>query len=633
MAQRIAPHYDSRVSLLRLSLLAGLAFAIAFLLPTTGHGDFFISNFNSTLIFTDHPNFYHALADEPSAVFPTGLSGGPYGPLFYYPTAVWLRLLDLLHIVNIEAWQGTDDPALQSPGALLALKLPYLAVYALVAVVLAKTFRDADGSHAAWLWLANPAVIVFTLMMGQNDGWTTLASVSALYFGLRAVDKRPLRIGGRELPCAALAVLCLAAGAAIKFSPILLVPAFAWLLGERYRSKLLLAAVAVGAFGLMIAPFLGTEYFWDYGLLGRQAGKATSLPTWSVVLLYAGYLGLVWTSSRTSAERRWALIFSFVAFHAFFFIAGGWSPQRAVLFIGALAIAAQIEPWLLVPYLLTTAFSLFLALEHRNEIAIGLFEPLTTRALLVPPLFDSKPEALHAAAFSLTLLAWLLGLVLLWFRRTASPFPKLLAPLPVVLALSLAGYLALSAVFLHRGVDATPYPDSAPAQQLAAGDRLAFAFISPQDDLRSISFLVESGNGQAAIDVTDGGGRVLATQTNAVVSSGENKIDLPRVKDAKGQWFTVRITPQSPLRIGMTRVPASLALATAELNGRPLAGTAQFSAHYQTTWGTLLADARSQLLDHWAAMLASLAFCAVAILPVGAVMGWSPRHSILASRR
>jgi hypothetical protein len=608
------------VSLLRLSLLAGLAFVIALLLPATGHGDFFISNFNSTLIFTDHPNFYRALADEPSAVFPTGLSGGPYGPLFYYPTAFWLRLLDLLHLVNIEAWQGTDDPALQSPGALLALKLPYLAVYALVAVVLAKMFRDADGSHAAWLWLANPAVIVFTLMMGQNDGWTALASVSALYFGLRAVDGRPLRVGGRELPSAALAMFCLAVGAAIKLSPILLVPAFAWLLGERYRSKLLLAAVAVGAFLLMIAPFLGTHYFWEHGLLGRQAGKATGLPAWSVVLLYAGYLGLVWTSSRNSSDRRWVLIFCFVAFHAFFFIAGGWSPQRAVLFIAALAIAAQIEPWLLVPYLLTTAFSLLLALEHRNEIAVGLFEPLTTRALLIPPLFDSKPEALHAMLLSLTALTWMFGLALLWFRRKASPFPRFLAPLPVVLALSLAGYLALSTVFLHRGVDATPYPEPAPAQQLAAGDRFAFAFISPQDDLRSISFRVESGSGQAAIDITNGAGRALSTQRRAAIHTGRNTFDVPRVNDAKGQWFTVRITPQGSLRLRMTRVPTSLALATADLNGRPLAGTAQFSAHYETTWSTLLGDARSQLLDHWVAMLVSLACCALALAAAIPVM-------------
>ena len=178
-----------------------------------------------------------------------------------------------------------------------------------------------------------------------------------------------------------------------------------------------------------------------------------------------------------------------------------------------------------------------------------------------------------------------------------------------------------------------PYPEPVPAQQLTAGDRFAFAFISPQDDLRSISFQVESGSGQAAIDITDSGGRVIATRTNTSVRSGENRIDLPRVKNAKGRWFTVRITPQSPLRIGMTSVPTSLALATAELNGRPLAGTAQFSAHYETTWTTLVNDVRSQLLDHWAAMLASLACCAVAFLCIGVAFGWPPRLAILASRR
>src|SRR3989337_2444585 len=91
IAARAGRDYDGTVSPLRFALLllilAGLT---ALVLPTTAHGDLFISNFNSTLIFTDRLNLYRAIADEPTAVFPTGLSGGPYGPLFYYPSAAWL---------------------------------------------------------------------------------------------------------------------------------------------------------------------------------------------------------------------------------------------------------------------------------------------------------------------------------------------------------------------------------------------------------------------------------------------------------------------------------------------------------------------------------------------------------------
>jgi len=598
------------VSLVRVGLLAWLAVSLAFLLPTTAHGDFFISNFNSALIFTDHPNFYHALADEPTAVFPTGLSGGPYGPLFYYPTAAWLRALDWLHIIGMSDWAGTNDAALRAPGTILALKLPNLAVYALVAFVIAKTVKGEHGRFATWLWLANPAVILFTLMMGQNDGWTALASVAALYFALRAVEGRPVRLGGRELSSAAIAMLCLAAGAAIKLSPILLVPAFAWLLGAGAKERLLLTILGAGAFVLLIAPFLGSEYFWDYGLLRRQAGKATDVPNWSAALLYAGFLVAVWTASRNRADRRWAVIFAFVAFHGFFFLIGGWSPQRAVLFIAALAVTVHAQPWLLAPYLLTTGYSLFLALEHRSEIAAGLFEPMTSRALLVPPLLDGEVEPLHTILWALTGLAWIVGLALLWSRRKAT-LPERIDLLPVALAASLPIYLALSAVLLHRGVNETPYPAPAATQAVDTNERFAFAFISPQSDLQSISFWVESGSGPTAVRVVDGDDRTLFSQADINVLAGRNTIDVPRVEDAQGRWFVVRITPDEPLRVRMASLPRELAVAGAELNGQALDGTAAFTVHYGTSRTLLLAGARSHVVDHWPVLAASFVCCAL----------------------
>src|SRR3972149_732038 len=175
----------------RLLLLLALALLIAFVLPTTGHGDFFISAYNSTLILTDHANFYHALAGEPTAIFPTGLSGGPYGPAFYYPTAAWLFALDALHLTDIMAWTGPGDERLRSLGTILLLKLPNLAAYLLTALVLMKPRPEEQGATAAALWLANPAVILFSLMMGQNDGWAALTSITAFSFAMRALEDRP----------------------------------------------------------------------------------------------------------------------------------------------------------------------------------------------------------------------------------------------------------------------------------------------------------------------------------------------------------------------------------------------------------------------------------------------------------
>src|SRR3989304_4536199 len=153
----------------RLLFLLAPALLIAFVLPTTGHGDFFISAYNSTLILTDHANFYHALAGEPTAVFPTGLSGGPYGPAFYYPTAAWLLALDALHLTDIMAWTGPGDERLRSLGTLLLLKLPNLAAYLLTALVLMKPLPEEQGATAAALWLPHTPPIPFSPLIGPNQ--------------------------------------------------------------------------------------------------------------------------------------------------------------------------------------------------------------------------------------------------------------------------------------------------------------------------------------------------------------------------------------------------------------------------------------------------------------------------------
>ncbi len=581
-----------------LLILTGLT---ALVLPTTAHGDLFISNFNSTLIFTDRLNFYRAVAHQPTAIFPTGLSGAPYGPLFYYPTAAWLWTLDKLHVIDAQGWAGTNDESLRSLPTILALKLPNLAVYLAGAIVVAKTLRGEHGRYAAELWLANPAVILFTLMMGQNDGWTALASVTALYLGLRAIERKT---GG--LAAGTVAMLCLAAGAAIKLSPILLMPAFAWLIGRSYRDKLVLAAVGAGAFLLVISPFLSTKYFWDYGLFGRQAGKASDLPSWAVAVLYAGYLALVVAAGKRDGGKRQTLLWSFVAFHALFFLLGGWSPQRSVLFIAALSLAVPSRRWFLAPYLLVTAFALLAALEHRSELAAGLFEPLTARALLIPPLVtSSRPEPAHALLFWLSAIAWLAALALAGRAPRAAVRRLPLAPFFPL-------YLTIASVKLPSGIDAVPYPEPARTQALDPGDRFSFYFISPQDELRSITFWVESGGGRASVSVHDAGGGALSAEPARELIPGGNEILLPRTERAAARGFVVAIAPAAPIRLRMAQVPPQLALASAELNGAALPGTAAFSVHYETTWGSLLSALLSGLRSAWRTMVLSLLLSAAA---------------------
>ena len=604
IAARAGRDYDGTVGPLRFALpFLILAILIAVLLPTAAHGDFLISNFNSTLIFTDRLNFYRALADEPTAIFPTGLSGGPYGPLFYYPTAAWLWTLDGLQIIDAHGWGGTNDTALRSLPAILALKLPNLAAYLAAAIVIAKTLRGERGRLAAQLWLANPAVILFALMMGQNDGWTALASVGALYFGLRALDME--EGGTRRLRVATLAMLCLAAGAAIKLSPVFLVPAFAWLIGRNYRDKLFFGAVGGGAFLLVISPFLSTRYFWDHGLLGQQVGKSAEFPSWASAFLYAGYLALVAAVAQRAGSRGQALLWSFIAFHALFFLLGGWSPQRSVLFVAALAIAVPVHRWYLLPYVLVTAFALLAALEHRAELAAGLFEPLTTRALLIPPLVTStRPEPAHTLLFWLSAVAWLGALALAW--RVSPPERQRLPLASYLLIAALPLYLLIASLKLSSGIDMVPYPEPAQAQQLRPGDRFSFYFISPQDELRSITFWVESGGGRASVTTSDAAGSTLSSEGARELVAGANEISLPRIEHAAGHGYVVTIAPDTPVSVRMAKVSSQLGLASAELNGAPVPGTAAFSAHYETTWSGLASEVLGRLRSAWRTMAVSL---------------------------
>jgi hypothetical protein len=588
-----------------------LALLVAFVLPTTGHGDFFISEYNSTLILTDHPNFYQAVANEPTAVFPTGLSGAPYGPAFYYPTAGWLLALDKVHLTDIAAWTGPDDQTLRSASNIFLLKLPNLLAYVLTALVLVGTWGGKRGRAAAALWLVNPAVILFSLMMGQNDGWTALASITALFFAVRAVEAQPVTLAGRRLPLRLLAMLCLAIGAAIKLSPVLLVLPLAWVLGRSYREKGLLAAVGLGTFVVLVSPFLGTQYFWDHGLLGRQVGQVPNLPMQVMALFYLGYLGMVMLAAQRDTQKLRVLLLSFVALHALLFLLPGWNPQRAVLFVAALCVVVPVRRLFLAPYSLVTALALVLALEHGNELASGLFEPLTARVLLIPPLFNTDGiEPLHSALLAAGGMAWLAALASLWIAKPPrAPVHLGLPATSTLLATSLVAFLAASMWLLPDGVKATPYTTLAPPQAVAAGDAFSFTFISAQDDLRAVTFWVEAGQAPAQVLATDADGRPLCFQDAQQLSPGPNRVDLGYVEEARGMAFRVSLTPAHALRVRMVEVPPTLALSSAKLNGSPLTGTAAYTLEHRTTWSGLLGDAGRQLRAEWQVLVASLVVC------------------------
>jgi len=600
------------VSLPRLAFLLPLGALLAFVLPVTGHGDLFITAFNSTLILTDHPNFYRALADEPTGVFSNGLSGGPYGPLFYYPMAAWLWLLDALHLINIHAWAGPNDPALHSLREIFLLKLPNLAVYLLVAYVLLRTWRGERGEAAAGLWLANPAVLLFSLLMGQNDCWTALSVVAGLFLALRSIDEEA---PARRRSLAVLSMLVLAAGGAAKLSPVLLVPPFAWLTGRDPRERALFMAAGALAFLAFVGPFFGTAYFWDHGLFGRQPGQTPNMPQEWVAVLYAAYLAIVVAISTRDADRSRGLLFSLVALHVLIYLLPDWNPQRAVLFLAVLTAAVPARRAFVVPYLLVTAVSLVLALEHRNGIATELFAPLSSRVFLVPPLAPSgQIEPLLSTLYVLSAIAWGAALVSLWWTRSVAL--RWLRWSPAVGVALLAGLLVyVGAAFsrLPDGIDVVSYTTPASSLAVQPGQTLTVAFVSGGDDLRSVSVRLEDATTASVRVVSDTGDALYANDSQPLVA-GDNRIDVGRVALARGRWFRVELTPAASTRVAMSEVPPALVVAVAELNGVPLRGRVPaYTVHYQPAWGAFLSDVRGQLADGWVVLTVSGALVLVAM--------------------
>lgn len=599
----------------RLVVVAVAAVVVALLLPISGHGDFYLSTYNTSLILTDHPNFYRALAHEPTGVLPTGLSGGPYGPLFYYPNAAWLGLLDSLDLINVGGWQHTTlDTVLRDVPVTFLLKLPYLAVYALVALVMLRLFDDRRGETAALLWLVNPAVILYALLMGQNDAWAFLAAVLALLLGRRALERTN---AGRQreaflLGLAAAAVL--AAGAAIKLTPILLVAPFAIVLGRSLRQRAALAVAGFAAFALLVLPFLWTSFFWDYGLFGTQTGKAERGDIALFAALYALLVAFLFVQRRRSAGQAFPmLLYSFVAVHALIYFFPDWNPQRSILMIGALALAVPQRRVFLLPYLAATAYALALTLEHGTELGAALFAPLTERALNFPPLEDVVPrEPLATLLFWLGGLSWVVALGWLWLQRMR---PAAFAPSPFLapaLLLSLGSYL--TAVFLVGGeVAVETFPEASTPQVVNSGDTFAFSFFSSRGDVRAISFNVLRGDALAKVAMMDGDGTVLASTERYSARPGLNRVETGHIEEAKERLFQVVIVPEEPLEMEMRQVPAELPVASAELNGEALEGTAAFTVHVRTARSALLSDAASRFGDEWKSVAASLVVCLGAV--------------------
>jgi len=116
-------------------------------------------------------------------------------------------------------------------------------------------------------------------------------------------------------------------------------------------------------------------------------------------------------------------------------------------------------------------------------------------------------------------------------------------------------------------------------------------FVSGEDDLRAITIRMEGGPTSGDVRVFDGEGRLVYARAARLLVPGENRIELERIEDARGMWFVVEIAPAEPVSVVMAELPRAPAVASAQLDGRRLSGSAVYTLHHETTWSTLLGDA------------------------------------------
>jgi hypothetical protein len=460
------------------------------LFPTAGFYDLYLLPWQTRTIFLQDANFWHAMRNNPSSYLPfTHFSALPYGPLFYYPMALWVRTLDAVHAIDMRGWTDLGAAA-DSLRYTALLKVPNLAVYAAVAAVLLRVFPGRGGVDAMLLWLMNPAVILVSFVMGQNDGWSTLTVLAALLLAQRSLGaRRDVVVGPVRVPAAVLAMCLLGAGGAIKIHPLLFVAPFALVLGRSWRERAGLAASAGATFLACIAPFVADPFFRDHALFNPQGQDLLRHKIGHLALFYPAYLAALLPLTRR--ERPWlALLCSVAAIHLVIFALTDWPPERAAWFIGALVPAAVLHRAALAAYVLVTLQVLLHAMTLGGALGADAFSVLSPRLANGPGLNSaidrvSDFDAVQTVALVVASTTWCVAVSALMFARENRTRPIPVA-LPAALLLWLLLWFAASLAYTSGGVTSAGW----------AGDRV---MVDGPVDVQQV--VLASSDGLSAIDV------------------------------------------------------------------------------------------------------------------------------------
>ncbi|MFN4079691.1 MAG: glycosyltransferase 87 family protein [Saprospiraceae bacterium] len=273
----------------------------------------------------------HPFADTPRALLEGGrLDGDPalqaLFPLLNSPDyySVYPPLMQL--VFAAAAWAGL-------PWAVTALKLPLLAADIGVAWFLRRLAPDSR----VWIWyFLNPLVLMETCGNAHFEGMALCCVLAALFF----FEKRRAGAAG----------VFLAAGAAVKLTPLMFLPAFGRAAG--WRGGLCLASCAALTLVALFAPMLDA-----YTL----SNKAQSLDLYFRQFAFNGSLHPAVNALAKACGVRWAdrvdWVGPLLGMAAFLLILRvSWRARRiglyaALMWAGLihLLFSATVHPWYLIP--------------------------------------------------------------------------------------------------------------------------------------------------------------------------------------------------------------------------------------------------------------------------------------------
>lgn len=264
---------------------------------------------------------------------------------------------------------------------LFVLKIPYLILDILTALLLTQFFKEKKQKQKVFLfWLFNPIVLYAIYGLGHFDILPSFLVLLAVLLVLK--DRK--KLGG----------LTLGVAAAFKTYPLLLLPFLVVLGGKKARERLMLFILGIIPYLISILPFLNSAAFRQSVLFsglsqrlflaGISIGFGENLIIFIVALIFLFFLAF----HRFSYQKEKIIPF-FLAIFLLVFSLSHFHPQWIVWILPFLTIVLIKKPSLLFPQLVFyLAFMGIVFLFNDCAQLFGLLVPVNPNFLGVPSFFE-----------------------------------------------------------------------------------------------------------------------------------------------------------------------------------------------------------------------------------------------------